>query len=852
MKKKLLCLMLSVLMLLSCLMTACTPKENEEGKEDAVDNSAKTIVMWVVTNEETTPYAMEKVNEAFTKITKAKFKTNVVLKFCTEDEYYAKLEEAINANEADRLLKEEHDKALRVYLKNHKDDTNSNGEVKTKDELTADFYVANPKYAKFQNVVDEDEENVTVAEEETIKNEYGIVEIKYPEAKENQVDIFYLSGYDKYMKYYQDEWLASLDEELKTASKKITHYVSKSLLDGVQIDGSVYAIPNNVAIGEYTYMLIDKALYESYFQKIDGVQSVLDLGTFLNDVSKGNKDEAGNALSPDDPNYIVPLASTFEECMSSLVWYWEMFYTDKSVYETYLDENGRSYVLNKFYEVKEEAEEEDKEAKVKTYSTTIVHQDMVYKTNADGKLVDKGGNVLNYSYVVDAEKSWYKIPGKNEDDKPTFSDTDGKKAYTGGMYLVDEDGTPITPANDKRVVIANASYEPLVDENGKYEVDKGSIFTVDADGTLRLQGCVVEFAEDIETRADSYGNQKPTYYYGYEKSPNFSALGSLQTKPALRTRGGIALGFNNLFAQSNYQKLLTTLLSYEYNSFYGEVQEGQRAAVSFVKGDARIKLDYEEDGVYVDPNTNREYHVVVAAYPEATEQELYGNMFAVYANSPNISRSMEVITYLNTNTQFRNLLQYGIEGQHYEINKVTEKNEKGEDVIKETVTLLPGVSDDEKKDKKDQYGIYSMDIEKTGNCFIATPTQEMGGANAWDYAKIQNNDSLVAPLMGFDFNMMVADEEYGIDVTLIDQINQASAQMWNKVMMCEDLEGLEEEMHDGLEIIKKCAKLIKATNGAYDPNMPNPEAGADQPADLSGHSPYTVYNNWLTRYGYAP
>lgn len=898
MKTKLVCLTLSILMLLSCLLTGCAEKKNEEGEtEEVVDNSAKTIVMWVVTEEETDEAAMARVNEAFTKITKSKFKTNVVLKFCTEEEYYEKLEASINANQADILLKEEHDKARRVYLRTHK------GE-KTEAELLVDFYAENPKYAKFQNIAEEDDEEVTVGEDETVVNDYGIVEIKYPDAKENQVDIFYLTGYDKYMEYYSNEWLASLNEELKTSSKKITHYVSKSLLDGVQIDGQVYAIPNNVAIGEYTYMMIDKLLFDKYYQKIDNVQSVLDLGSFLNDITKENGD-----LTPEDEGYIVPLASTFEECMSSLVWYWEMFYTDKSVYETKLDANGRNYVVNKFYEVKEEAVEEGQEAKIKVYSTADVMQDMVYKTNAQGKFVDKAGNVLDYTYVQDSSMAWYSSVDKDgnrvlevhfptsvepskdkagvytlEADsiftyatKPDGSQNKTKLLYDGfavvfdkevkGMYLVDGEGNPVTPANDKRVAVVNSAYEPLMGENDKYDLEEESIFTMDAEGELYLNGCAVVFDDNVTTGQDAYGNHKATYYYGYEKSPNFSVLGALQTNPAKRTRGGITLGFNSLFTQSNYRDLLSTLLGYQYNGYYGEVGEGQSAAVSFVKGDARIKLAYEENGVYVDPTTGREYYAMVAAYPEATEDELYGNMFAVYANSNNIARSMKVITYLNTNAEFRNLLQYGIEGHHYEIDKVTEKDELGNEIVKQTVRLLNGTpydpdlkdDPDTEEDESFQYGVYRMDIRKTGNCFIATPTAEMGGANAWDYAKIQNNDSLVNPLMGLDFNLMLADSDYGLDVELIYHMNQLSEATWLKVQDCRNLDELIELMETDTNALMKSlaassgdAKLKKAINGAYDPSMPIPDAGTEQPADLSGHSPYKIYMDWLNQYGYAP
>lgn len=846
MKTKLICLTLSLLMLLTCLLTSCAnDKTQEGGAEETTDNSAKTITMWVVTNEETTEEAQAKVNEAFTKITKSKFKTNVVLKFCTEDEYYEKLEGAIKANQADILLKEEHDKALRLYLRAHK------GE-KDPAELTLDFYAENPKYAKFQNVKDDSEEE-TVGEDETLVNDWGIVEIKYPEAKENQVDIFYLSGYDKYVEYYNNEWLSSLGEELNTSSKKINDYVSKALLDGVQIEGGIYAIPNNVAIGEYTYMMLDKALFDAYYQKIANVNTVLDVGTFLNDMVKYNE---ANGLTADDAGYVVPLASTFEECMSMLVWYWEMYYTDLSVYQTYADENGRTYAVKKFYEVEVEVEVkgDNGETQTKTekqiLSTDIVMSDMVYKTNADFKLVDANGQVLDYTYATDEFKAWYQITDKKGN--VSLADKDDKdKEYVGGMYLVDGEGNPVTPENDKRVVVANSSYEPAIGDDGKYILEEGSIFTMDADGTLRFQGCVVEFSDSVETSADSYGNQKATYNYGYEKNADFSILGALQLDATKRNRGSISLGYNSLFTQSGYRDVITKLMGYEYNGYYGEVKEGQTAAVSFVKGDARIKLAYEENGVYVDPTTGREYYALVAAYPEATEAELYGNMFAVYANSANLSRSMKIITYLNTNKEFRNLLQYGIEGQHYEIEKTTIKDELGIETVEETVKLLPG---------NEEYGVYSMDIEKTGNCFIATPTKEMGGASAWDYAKIQNNDSLINPLLGFDFNTMLADAEYGLDVELITHINDLSEETWIKIMECEnsdDLKELIENSTNGLmKILSGSAgdeKLNKAINATYDPSRPQGADGPEvQTPDTAGNSPYAIYTSWLNQYGYAP
>ena len=794
MNKKLLCLTLSILMLLACVFTSCSTAKDPEETGDEVDNSAKTIVMWVITENETTPEAEELVNEAFTKITKAKFKTNVVIKFCTEDEYYEKLEAAIETQQYDILMQEQAAKELRKYLKLHK------GE-KDNDELTKDFYVEYPEYAKYAEVEEEedDEDGDETTEEETFVNEYGIAEIKYPEPKENQVDILYISGYNRYYDYYEKEWLASLNEELSTSSKKLNDYISTSLINGVQIEGGVYAIPNNVEIGEYTYMMIDKALFDKYYQKIDKVQSVLDLSTFLNDV---RNDNAVQGLTAEDEGYVVPLASTYSECAKMLCWFWDLDYTDQSVYDMYYDPittdskgnvkgTGRYYVLKKRYEVKTEVTNADGETETKTSTviTSSVQPDVIYKTNEQGQYVDKDGNALNYTYRVDKSAGFLYDDGKSMD-KPTYD-----SAAAGAMYLVDENGDAVTPETDRRVQI------------------------------------------DGETRMDADGNTRPTYHYSYNEA-DFSVLGAMMKDASQRSRGEINLGFNALFADTEFQEMYATLKDFEYQEFYGEVKDGQSAAVSFVKGDARIKLDYEEDGIYVDEN-GKEYYVVVAEYPEATEEELYGNMFAVYANSNYLARSMEVITYLNTNKEMRDLLQYGIKDQHYEL--------VGNDEDGYTVRLL----------NNEKYGIYRMDIKKTGNCFIATPPESMG-VDAWTYAKSQNNDSLVNPLMGFDFNAMTADSDYSLDVALIDHIDQLNADALEMISECTDKDSLMDLLSDtesGFAYLYTSragdTKLDKATNPEYDPEQPlGPDVEEAQTPDKSGSSPYTIYQSWLTTYGY--
>jgi hypothetical protein len=104
-------------------------------------------------------------------------------------------------------------------------------------------------------------------------------------------------------------------------------------------------------------------------------------------------------------------------------------------------------------------------------------------------------------------------------------------------------------------------------------------------------------------------------------------------------------------------------------------------------------------------------------------------MFGVCAYTRSESRSMEIVTYMNTNAEFRNILQYGVEGTHYELID----NGNG------TTTVKPLVND------------YKMDIYATGNVFLAHPEPQMS-PDIWENGKIQNRYSMVDPLLGFDLH----------------------------------------------------------------------------------------------------
>ena len=146
----------------------------------------------------------------------------------------------------------------------------------------------------------------------------------------------------------------------------------------------------------------------------------------------------------------------------------------------------------------------------------------------------------------------------------------------------------------------------------------------------------------------------------------------------------------------------------------GTVAEGEKFAVGIVKGSPEVLEQYGE-----------EYYSTIYTRPMADEEDIYGNMFAGSTYSKSLARYMEIITYLNTDTELRTALQYGAEGVHWQIDP------ENEDAI---ISL----SDD-----------YKMDIYTTGNVYMTYPDYGKTMAD-WDYGKQQNLDSMVSPYLTFE------------------------------------------------------------------------------------------------------
>ncbi|MBR3423438.1 MAG: hypothetical protein IKG80_02990, partial [Clostridia bacterium] len=181
----------------------------------------------------------------------------------------------------------------------------------------------------------------------------------------------------------------------------------------------------------------------------------------------------------------------------------------------------------------------------------------------------------------------------------------------------------------------------------------------------------------------------------------------------------------------------------------GTVREGEKFAVGVVKGDYTLIDKYKD-----------EYYIKIHAVPYADEDDIFASMFAVSPYTKSVSRSMEIITYLNTNETFRTILQYGVQGVHWDIDP------NDPDVIVKR-------SDD-----------YKMNIVDTGNIFMTYPDYGVP-MSYWDAAKQQNLDSATSPYVGFEFLTDKNLEEYGklaaLSAKVKAQIDESTIDNYQKV-----------------------------------------------------------------------
>ena len=284
MNKKLLSLFLAVIMVMS-MLAGCSSKSGEdetvEASADTEESSriSMTLTLWLPTSEDTTEEAILAVQDAINALTQPKFDTAIELHAIPEDDY----QDAIDERMAEIAAKKE------------------------EEALAEEAAREAAKALKEQGITEEETEEETEAEsedEETYVNDLGITVVKYPEVEETQMDIFLVRGFDNYKRYIEEEAIQQLDSELSGTSKILKTYIYPTFLT-LANKGGTYAIPNNRPVGEYEYLLINKALVEEYDYDIDDLTTLIKCEDFIADIGFQNLDGVVPLLDEYDASNMV-------------------------------------------------------------------------------------------------------------------------------------------------------------------------------------------------------------------------------------------------------------------------------------------------------------------------------------------------------------------------------------------------------------------------------------------------------------------------------------------------------------------------------------------------------------------
>ncbi len=257
----------------------------------------------------------------------------------------------------------------------------------------------------------------------------------------------------------------------------------------------------------------------------------------------------------------------------------------------------------------------------------------------------------------------------------------------------------------------------------------------------------------------------------------FSVLGGyLQKASTAESYTNMYAELSNLMENKTFLSEMETLVKYEEEGYYSTNEEsGKEFAVGYVTGDATLTLEYGD-----------EYEMLPIGKPMLTEEEIYEDMFAVYANSTNVSKSMQILSLINTDEEVRNLLLYGIEGEHYQLVDSDMRDEFGV-----SYKLAERLNNN-----------YVMSAERTGNTLLTTPekVKETGEnaepviPNIKEYIVQQNLDATVNLTSGFRSNYRAdgEDTQLKVNMTELQTIRTLSAKIWEKYMACKTVAEFEE------------------------------------------------------------
>lgn len=189
---------------------------------------------------------------------------------------------------------------------------------------------------------------------------------------------------------------------------------------------------------------------------------------------------------------------------------------------------------------------------------------------------------------------------------------------------------------------------------------------------------------------------------------------------------GSEVSLINVFEDPYYRAHFSLMLEAKAQNFCPATTAGGEVyAIKYVTG------SYTDRNLY-----SNDYFVYELDQPRLDDDAAFDAMFAVSSYSASTERSLEIIRALVAGTEegeveLRNILQYGVENLHYEIEKVSTGGAKEREIVKR------------------KNSDYIMNANYTGNLVTAYPCPEDGrGLDFNDHFTSQNKDATQNPLYG--------------------------------------------------------------------------------------------------------
>ncbi len=275
-----------------------------------------------------------------------------------------------------------------------------------------------------------------------------------------------------------------------------------------------------------------------------------------------------------------------------------------------------------------------------------------------------------------------------------------------------------------------------------------------------------------------------------ELSKVFSVLGGYYDDGKEYLDANAYAKVENLFENEKFINDITVLKQYDVNGdcHYDEVK-GKKFAIGYMRGGADLEQIYGDD-----------YVLIPVELPRLERTDLYEHMFGISENTANVGRSIEILSLLNTDESFRNLLVYGVEGIHYHLRDTNVQNKYGENIMAIERTAK-GLQE------------YSLDVNKTGNTFLTYPIikddytdEEIENLAYHNSLGIkQNQQAKVALDLGYSIDYK--SDTYKVDKNGLKEIRRLSEDILEEYIACEDMTEFEVFLADAKKTVANNAAV---------------------------------------------